>query len=283
MTPLTSKISLRKIAMDKKIPVEEFFKLQFRNKIYLAFRSFLLLGMILHSIDLNLPPGSFKIFASSFCAMILTGTIIPLLDIVFLQDPLNTDTKNPVKYWVLAFFGDYQGISDGLSQTKEKADERYAITKNLYESKANRFKRINATSPPDPFSDVELTQAVTQSVNRPKKRITIIAAIIAMPIYFIPLYIGDQAYGELLAGLNSGFRFLIISLAIFSITPFIEMTLLKNKSEIGTRHHFGFWQHILVGHLDLHIKRLTNEIMRTNQKAQALTAASHELDKQLDQ
>jgi len=98
-------------------------------------------------------PFILKTLLSSLCTLILTAVIVPLFDIYFLKDPLATNTIDPGKYWVLALFGNYQEIADGLTVTKKNARERLEREEEaLYNSKALRYKKAHGKEPDVPIT-----------------------------------------------------------------------------------------------------------------------------------
>lgn len=257
--------------MDQKIQINEFFKQQFKRKLFLLLRTFLCFGSLLQVIDLFVSL-AFPQISNPLFSIILTAWLIPLFDFFALQDPLNTDSYHPIKYWIFAFFGDYQTVSDGLKQAQQKANERYKVARNLYENKTKRLQKHSSQATLFPLTDIPSDNSPGK-IDRPTQRVLLIAALITLACYFT-LYIGDN-----FTLLNSGFKLMLIGMIIFTFTPPIELKLSALPHQMT---HVEFWQYMMVGHLDQHILRLTQAISRINKRTQALTSASHDLDKQLD-
>jgi len=221
-----------------------------------------------------------KTLLSSLCTLILTAVIVPLFDIYFLKDPLATHTIDPAKYWVLAFFGDYQEISDGLAVTKKNAQERLEREEVLYNSKALRYKKTHGKTPDDPYNHLESYKARYQCAS-PKMSIGI-TVIVVLSTLVGAAYVGKFELNGLTLSLNTGFRFCLAMLTAFFITPLIQSMVFFNNNEDTTPSRMAFWQCFFMNELELPIDQLAEEIANINIKGKALSEASEALEKQLD-
>jgi len=265
---------------EKKLTLEEFFKQQFRNKVFLIFRGFSMAGILMLFFQFEgVEPFILKTFLSSLCTLILTAVIVPLFDIYFLKDPLATNTIDPAKYWVLAFFGDYQEIADGLAVTKKNAQERLEREEVLYNSKALRYKKTHGETPDDPYNNLDSYKTLYKCASH-KMSIGITATVV-LSILVAATYVGNFELNGLTLTLNTGFRFCLAMLAAFFITPLIQSMVFSNNEDI-TPSRMAFWQCFFMNKLDLHIDQLAEEIANINIKGKALSEASEALEKQLD-
>jgi len=265
---------------EKKLTLEEFFKQQFRNKVYLIFRGFSMTGILMLFFQFEaVEPFILKTLLLSLCTLILTAVIVPLFDIYFLKDPLATNTIDPAKYWVLAFFGDYQEIADGLTVTKKNARERLEREEALYNSKALRYKKAHGKEPGDPYNNLYSYKARYKCTSH--KMSIWITVIVVLSILAGAAYVGKFELNGLTLSLNTGFRFCLAMLAAFFITPLLQ-SMIFNNNEDTTPSCMEFWQCFFMNKLDMHIDQLAEEIANINIKGKALSEASEALEKQLD-
>lgn len=267
--------------MHIKLSIEDYFHLKFKRKAHLVGRTIVLMNLCIHLIDNMLHLNSFQYVMVIIGSILLTLTLLPYFDIYILKDPLHTNTPNPKKYWVIAFYGDYKEIMDQLADDTKQAHQAYGIEKNKYDGKYSRASTLLDHTRKDPLEGIVEPPDITRKY-KPNYRIIWTAAALAFGIdYLLPYFhqINILPYDIIL---NQGFRLIVSTIVIFSLLPVIEIILFKDPYGAKTMHGYKFWQFIWLGHMDLIIKQLATTLNYLNKKTTALKKASLELDALLD-
>ena len=259
--------------METRMKTTDFFNQQFKRKTHALLRFAFVAITIDYFIKINFSLESYEFIALNIICMVLALVIVPLFDVYILKDPLHAETINPLHYWVLGLFGDYQTILDGLNGVRRTATTNFEIAENLYLSKANRFLKKNGKPYTDPTGTIH-RKAGHDSPFEPRYLIVIITAIGIIAINHVTDLL-PQAILELFPLFsNTGLKLIAMYFFAFKLVP-----LIAGDDSIKTgKSNYVFWQNIWMGHFDLRVRRVTDEIAYINRKTAVLTQASKELD-----